>query len=194
METKKKLLLVDDDGLVLATMGKGLKEYGFKVIVTDNGKDALKLAAKDKPDLAILDLCMPGLSGIETAQELKHLGVPSMFLSAHNDKESVNQAIAEDALGYLVKPIDVSRAVPTIEAALERSQDLYGLRDTEKRLNTALQTGNKVNVAVGIIMERKKLSRQDAYELLRNRARSQQRKVKEVANEILMAWETVNNL
>ena len=193
MESKKKLLLVDDDGLVLATMGKGLEEYGFIVSLADNGMDAVKLAAKDKPDLAILDLRMPGLSGLETAQELKKLGVPSMFLSAHNDKESVKQAIIEDAMGYLVKPIDVSKAIPSIEAALERSQDLNGLRDTENRLNNALQTGNQVNVAVGIIMERKRLPRQEAYELLRNKARSEQCKVKEIANDILAAWEKFNN-
>ncbi len=189
-----KLLLVDDDGLVLSTMGKGLEQAGYDVTVANNGKQALELAEEDEPDLAILDIRMPEMSGFEAAQALKEMGIPAIFLSAYNDQEYIKQALAEDAMGYLVKPIDVDQAIPTIEAALDRARDISELREETQRLDKALQTGNQVNVAVGIIMERNKLDRQAAYELIRGKARSEQRKVKEVAIEILEAWNKINDI
>ncbi len=189
----KKLLLVDDDGLVLSTFGKGLTDHGYDVVLSDNGEDALKMAIKEQPiDLAILDMRMPGISGIETAQGLKSLGIASIFLSAYNDKEHVKQAIDEGALGYLMKPIDVEKAFPAIESALLRAIEIQKLFDIKHRLDAALETSNQVNVVVGIFMERYRIERQDAFELLRMKARSSRRKVRDIAEEILTAWHTVN--
>ena len=191
----KKLLLVDDDGLILATFGKELRDAGYSVSLADRGDEGLRIAAQESPpDLAILDICMPGISGIETAQGLKQLGVPAVFLSAYDDEEYVKQAVANGALGYMVKPIDVNKAIPTIEAALKRAKDLSYYEETEKRLTGALETGSIVNVVIGMLMERHKLGRDDAFELLRSKARSEQRKVKNVAEEALKAWETFNQL
>ena len=191
----KKLLLVDDDGLVLATFGKELRDAGYSVSLADRGDEGLRIAAQESPpDLAILDICMPGISGIETAQGLKQVGVPAVFLSAYDDEEYVKQAVEQGALGYMVKPIDVNKAIPTIEAALKRAKDLSYYEETEKRLTGAIETGSIVNVVVGMLMERHKLGRDDAFELLRAKARSEQRKVKSVADEALNAWETFNQL
>lgn len=192
---KKKLLLVDDDGVVRATFGRGLKDAGYEVSLAGSGEDGLQMVADgSQPDLAILDMRMPGLSGSETAQGLSQLEVSSIFLSAYDDETFVQQAVTNGALGYLVKPIDVEKAIPTIEAALQRARDLYELRATEKRLDGALETGKLVNVVVGVLMERYRLDRQGAFELLRRKARSERRKVKDVADEILDACDTVNQL
>ncbi len=191
----KKLLLVDDDGLILATFGKGLQDIGYDVSLAYSGEQALRLAANESPpDLAILDIRMPGQSGLETAQGLKHLGIPSIFLSAYNDETYVKQAVAEGALGYLIKPLDVAKVIPAIETALERAQEIQQLHDTNKRLDGALETGNLVNVVVGMLMQRHHLGRQDAFELLRRKARTDRRKVKNVAEDILAAWDTFNQL
>ena len=192
---EKKILVVDDDGLVLSTFGKGLADHGYNVLLADSGEEALRLAVKEQQlDLAILDIRMPGISGLETAQGLKRLGIASMFLSAYDDKETVQQAVKEGALGYLVKPFDVEKAIPAIESALQRALDIQGLFDTKQRLDTALETGNQVNVVIGMLMERHHLPRQDAFELLRANARSSRRKVKDVAEEMLSAWNTFNLL
>ncbi|HEB57275.1 MAG TPA: response regulator [Gammaproteobacteria bacterium] len=191
----KKLLLVDDDGLILATFGKGLKDIGYEVSLAYSGEQALRLAANEPPpDLAILDIRMPGQSGFETAQGLKHLGIPSIFLSAYNDETYIKQAVAEGALGYLIKPVDVEKMIPTIETALERAQEIQHLQDANKRLDGALETGNLVNVVVGMLMQRHHLGRQDAFELLRRKARTDRRKVKNVAEDILAAWDIFNQL
>jgi len=191
----EKILLVDDDALVLATFGKGLKNLGYDIYAAENGKQGLIIAAENPSiDLAILDMYMPGISGIEAAQGLAQLNISSIFLSAYDDKEVVTQAIDEGAMGYLVKPIDVDKAVPTIEAAIKRAKEIRSLVESKEKLSGALETGNLVNVVVGMLMERHRLNRQEAYEILRQKARSERRKVKRVAEEALTAWETFNSL
>ena len=190
---KKKLLLVDDDGLVLSTFGKGLKDHGYEVKLADNGKDAIRIASEDASlDLAILDMRMPDISGIETANVLKEFNIPVVFLSAYSEDVYVRQAVADGALAYMIKPIDVEKAIPTIDAALQRAEEIQALRETESRLDGALQTGNVVNVVVGILMERHKIGREAAFDILRNQARSEQRKVKELAAEMLQCWSKFN--
>lgn len=191
----KTLLLVDDDGLVLATMRKELQEAGYQVRIADSGEEGLRqAAAQPPPDLAILDIRMPGLSGIELAARLRRLGIASIFLSAYDNDDYVEQAVSEGALGYLVKPIDVTRIIPTIETALQRAAEIRTLKETKRRLDSALDTGNTVNVVVGMLMERYRLERAEAFELIRQKARSERRKVKDVAEEIIAAWDDFNRL
>ena len=188
----KKLLLVDDDALVLATFGRGLRDAGYTVLVAATGEEAVEMVAKDYPDLVILDIRMPGLSGIDVSRHLGELGVPVVHLSAYDDPETLQGALEQGALGYLVKPIDVAKAIPTIETALKRANDLQRLQATEGRLNRALDTANVVNFAVGIISERHRIDRQKAFDLIRDQARSKRRKVKEIAREILDATDYIN--
>ncbi|MCW8902635.1 ANTAR domain-containing response regulator [Sedimenticola sp.] len=188
----KKLLLVDDDALVLATFGRGLRDAGYTVLVAATGEEAVAMVAKDYPDLVILDIRMPGLSGIDVSKHLNELGVPVVHLSAYDDQETLHDALEQGALGYLVKPIDVAKAIPTIETALKRANDLQRLQATEGRLNRALDTANVVNFAVGIISERHRIDRQKAFDLIRDQARSERRKVKEIAREILDATDYIN--
>jgi AmiR/NasT family two-component response regulator len=144
--------------------------------------------------MAILDMRMPGISGIETAQGLYNLGVPSMFLTAFNDQALVDQAITDGAMGYMLKPIDVDRAIPTIESAISRSRDIKELKDIKQRLESAIDASNLVNVVVGILMERHRLDRHKAYELLRHKARNERSKVTQVAEDILAGWDIFNQL
>lgn len=188
------LLLVDDDEVVLATFGRGLRDAGFAVQLAGSGAEALTTARATPPDLAILDLRMPGLSGIETAALIREIGIPVIFLSAYDDHESVAEAARQGALGYLIKPIDVARALPTIKTALERARDIQDLSEQKDRLTQAVGTGRVVNVAIGILMERHRIDHQEAFAAIRERSRRERRKVREVASEILDAWSLINGL
>lgn len=120
-----RLLFVDDDRLVLATVAKSLRDAGYAVRTADSGEAALTVAqAADQPfDLAVLDISMPGLSGIETAKRLQaEHGVPAMFLSAHGEREMVEQAANDGGLGFVVKPVDGVQLVAAIESALARAR------------------------------------------------------------------------
>ena len=117
-------MVVDDDRLVLATLVAGLKQAGLEVIETDNGDDAILLARKHKPRLAILDMRMQGKSGMDVARYLAaNTDTGFMFLSAFGDSDIVDEAMKMGALGYLVKPVDVRQIVPAVRAALSRSGD-----------------------------------------------------------------------
>ncbi|EXJ16715.1 ANTAR domain-containing response regulator [Imhoffiella purpurea] len=188
------LLVVDDDEVVLATFGKGLRDAGFLVELASSGSEALMKARSDPPDLAILDLRMPGLSGVDTADLMREMGVPVVFLSAYDDRESVEQAVSRGALGYLVKPIDAVRAIPGIRTALERAREIRDLLEQKERLAHAVDTGSLVNVAIGILMERHHIGRNEAFETMRERSRNERRKVREVAVDVLNAWQLINDL
>jgi response regulator NasT len=187
------LLLVDDDRLILATLASGLREAGYDVSTAVSGKDAIEAATAGQFDLAILDVRMPGMDGIELARHLREgTTIPFLFLSAYGELDLVRRAADHGALGYLVKPADIPQIVPAIEAALVRAREIARLRSSEERLGTALAIEQKTRTAVGLLMERHGLNRQQAFEALRNQARSQRRKIAEVADEIIDAAEVLN--
>lgn len=189
----RKVLLVDDDRLVLATLSSGLEQAGYAVQSCASAEEAHRVLGVELPDIAVLDVRMPGQSGLDLAKHLlEHTGVPFVFLTAYSEEDVVQQAIGHGALGYLVKPVDISQLVPAIEAALARSAELSKLRNTGQQLQTALNESREVSMAVGLIMERRRLNRQQAFETLRTAARTQRRKIGEVAEEILTAAELLN--
>lgn len=189
------LMLVDDDRLILSTLAEGLRAAGFDVVEASSGEAALKLAREADPDLAICDVRMPGMSGLELAPRLREeCGVPFIFLSAYGDEEAVRQGSEHGALGYLVKPLDVAEMLPTIKTALVRAAEIRKLRHSEEQLNTALANSREASMAIGILMERYRLDRGEAFEMLRDYARSSRRKLTEVAGELLDALEKVNKI
>lgn len=118
MQNKGKILVVDDDRLVLATLTHGLSQAGYEVIDADNGDDAILLARQHRPELALLDIRMEGKSGFDVAEYLRdYCQIPFMFLSAFTDEATVNQVKKLGALTYLVKPLDIQQIVPAVEAA-----------------------------------------------------------------------------
>jgi len=192
-QRQTRLLLVDDDRLVLATLSEGLRDAGYEVLTASNGREALELARGGEVHLAILDVRMPEMDGVELAAALRSdQQIPFLFLSAYGESEIVREAAEQGALGYLVKPLDIAQIVPAIEASLARACELANLKEAEVRLATALAIEQKTRTAVGLLMEREGLDRDAAFELLRRRARSQRRKIVDVAEELITAAEILN--
>lgn len=192
---KTRVLVVDDDRLVLATLTKGLRQWGYEAIESSSGETALKLALEMTPDLVLLDMNMPRMSGLEVAISLRaQTMIPFIFLTANGDADIVKQATEHGAMGYLVKPVDISQIVPAIEAALARGKELGRLRETEMQLSTALANSRITSMAVGILMEREHLDRFSAFDVLRDCSRSQRRKIKDVAEELILDNEFTNQM
>lgn len=193
--SRSSLLLVDDDRLILATLGAGLRNAGYEVTEASSGEAALDRAGQTMFDLAVLDIRLGDISGIELARRLREThGVATLFLSAYSDREMVDAAIAEGGVGYVVKPVDVTQLVPAIGAALARARDLRALLDAKGQLEQALAGERSVSEAIGILMEREGLIRQAAFEALRAHARAQGRRLDEVAMALVNAEETLNAL
>ncbi|MGZ8190161.1 MAG: ANTAR domain-containing response regulator [Methylococcaceae bacterium] len=191
---KRNILLVDDDRLVLAVLAKGLMNAGYCISTAESVDEAeATLASGERPDLIVLDVRMHGRSGLELAERLHSLDhIPFILLTAYSDKEIVEQATTCGALGYLVKPVDTPQLLPAIEAAISRAEELQSLRKTGCQLQDALNAEREINIAVGITMMQYRLGRQAAFELLRKTARSQRRKLMELAEEVIKASETLN--
>jgi response regulator NasT len=183
----RRLLLVDDERLVLATLTRGLEAAGFAVVTAESVTEAEELlAGGTHPDLAIVDVMMPERSGLELARRLQELDhIPFILLTATADARVVEQATQNGALGYVVKPVDVPNLVPTIKAALARSEDLQDFRMTQRQLQEALDADRDINVAIGIVMVRQQLDRNDAFEQLRKTARARRLKLSALANELI---------
>jgi response regulator NasT len=181
---KTRLLVVDDDRLVLATVVAGLVRAGFDVIEASNAEDAMRLAVEQKPALALLDVQMEGKNGLDVAEFLsRKTRVPFMFLSAFGDEATVKQAASYGAMGFLVKPLDVKQMVPAIRSALERAHDITHLKQGAAMLaDTLVQgRGRQSLIAVGILVERHRLNCDDALERLHEEARISGRPVEDVA-------------
>lgn len=188
------LLLVDDDRLVLSTLSLGLQQAKYRVSSAESAEEAeVFLASGERPDLAILDIRMPGSSGLYLAQRLHQLDhIPFVILSAYSDQAMIDQASQLGALGYLVKPLDIPKLVPSLEAALARAHELQDLRVSHQQLQAALDAERNINVAVGITMMQYHLKRNEAFNKLRNAARVGRRKLADLANEIVQAGEALN--
>jgi response regulator NasT len=186
--SKGRILVVDDDRLVLATVTHGLSQAGFEVIDADNGDDAILLAREHRPQLALLDIRMEGKSGFDVAATLRDAyHIPFMFLSAFSDEATLAQVKSLGALAYLIKPLDVGQIVPSVEAAFAR------LRAAEPpAANDATGIAlldDPLPLAVGVLMHRHSWTRTEAWQRLQRMAQEQQLPLATQAERLLAAVE-----
>jgi response regulator NasT len=187
-----RILVVDDDRLVLATVVAGLRRAGFEVLEADNGDDAILLARNHRPKLAILDMRMQGKSGMDVARYLaSNTSTGFIFLSAFGDQSIVDESVRLGALGYLVKPIDIRQIVPAVNAALAR---LDAEPATPGKGQGPSVAGRDEAIAVGILMERLRLDQNRALELLRAQARSEGRSLEALSTSMVEAANRLNSI
>lgn len=174
-----KILVVDDDRLVLATLTHGLTQAGYDVIDADNGDDAILLAREHRPDLALLDIRMEGMSGFDVAAYLReYCKMPFMFLSAFTDDDTVRQVHELGAVDYLVKPLDIGQIVPAVQAVFARLRASSSAAVAPAPVVTApaaqLHRADALSpieaMAVGILMHRYSLTRRAASDRLQRMA------------------------
>ena len=189
---KGTILVVDDDRLVLATLTHGLTQAGYDVIDADNGDDAILLAREHRPDLALLDIRMEGMTGFDVAAYLrKSLQIPFMFLSAFSDDATVAQVQALGAVAYLVKPLDIRQIVPAVEAAFANIRARAPAAGPSVAAAGVLDT--IVAMAVGVLMHRYSLARGPAMARLQQMADAEQQTLAVQAERLLDALELLSN-
>lgn len=198
--SKGKILVVDDDRLVLATLAHGLAQADYEVIDADNGDDAILLAREHRPDLALLDIRMEGMSGFDVAAYLREsLQLPFMFLSAFSDSATIAKVKELGAVAYLVKPLDIHQIVPTVEAAFAKQRERTGTtapgalstssRDPGLAGRSAVMAS--IPLAVGILMQRHSLPRLEALQRLQALATAENRALDDQASRLVESVETL---
>ncbi|MDP8239140.1 MAG: response regulator [Candidatus Hatepunaea meridiana] len=122
--TNLKLLLVDDEDDFRLATSKTLSRRGFTVAEAANGADAITAIRKDRPDVVLLDLKMPGLSGIETLQKIRELekALPVIILTGHGDFQDAMAGIKLEIVDFLQKPVDVDQLSQRIRSLLEQGE------------------------------------------------------------------------
>jgi two-component system, response regulator PdtaR len=187
----RTILAVDDDDLFLKFISEVLMSAGYRVLTANSAEHALLTLLEAEPDLALLDVSMPTVSGLELAKSLREeTAVPFMFLSYSTDMEIIKTASQYGALGYLLKPVQPLQLLSSVESGLARAHEIGQLRSSEKSLTTALESGRETSMAVGILMERLQIDRKEAFEKLRSQARSSRQKIIHIANAVLLSVET----
>jgi two-component system, response regulator PdtaR len=203
MTNKGRILVVDDDRLVLATVTHGLAQAGYDVIDADNGAEAILLAREHRPDLALLDIRMEGKSGFDVAEYLRDVcRIPFMFLSAFADEQTIAQVKALGAVAYMIKPLDVAQIVPTVDSAFIRLRSggplpaFGGAAGAGLGAAAAAGVGavsgvlsDPVPLAIGVLMHRHSLSRQAAAQRLQRLATEQHLAPAAQAERLLLAVE-----
>jgi response regulator NasT len=194
---RRLVLIVDDDALLREYLAEVLQHAGHDTLGAGTAAEALRTIEErgDGIALVLLDIEMPGMSGLALARLLREeTTIPFMFLSASDDAETARAAADAGAVGYLVKPVDGAQLLPAFEAALARGDDIRRLRRSEESLTSALAAGRETSIAVGVLMARFHIDRHQAFDVLRDEARSQRRKMGEVAEEVLAAEEKLGGL
>ena len=187
--SKGKILVVDDDRLVLATLTFGLAQAGFEVIDADNGDDAILLAREHRPELALLDIRMEGMSGFDVAAYLReYLQIPFMFLSAFADEETVAKVKSLGAVAYLIKPLDIHQIVPAVEAAFANRRAQAEL-PPKPGPSVPPELDHVAALAAGVLMHRYSLNRHEALARLQALADAEGRPLADQALRLIEAVE-----
>lgn len=192
MAKRTRILLADDDRVILTTMAEDFEQAGYEVIKAANGQQAIDICDKNLPDIAILDVRMPHMDGLQAAGVIRErYDIPVIFLSAYGDKAIVDQAIHSGAAGYMIKPISVERMIPGIESSLARAADFNEIKSRTLHLSKAMESSREIDVCIGLIMARHGLSRDESFSVLRRMARTKSRKITELAVLMVAAAETL---
>lgn len=130
---KKSILVVDDEHDLLDLLEYNLKKEGFKVYLADNGEKGINLAQKHQPDLVLLDVMMPKMSGFEVCEALRQDAdikrLPIIFLTAKDDEASEVEGLTIGADDYITKPISTVKLVTRIKALLRRYEETEEVED-----------------------------------------------------------------
>ena len=182
-----RILVAEDETIIRLDLKAMLERAGFDVCAeARDGDEAVRLARTMEPDLALLDVKMPKLDGIEAARQiLDERPIPIVMVTAYGEQELVSRAVEAGVFGYLVKPFRETDLLPAIETARARHAELVELRQEAESLADALAARKAIERAKGLLMERDGLSEQDAYARLRKASQVSGRPLRVVAEALI---------
>ena len=119
-----KILVAEDERDIRELIGFTLRYAGLEVVLTSNGAEAVERAAEEQPDLIMLDVRMPKMTGYEACRALKDApetgDIPIVFLSAKGQEVEIEEGLASGALEYIVKPFAPDELATQVKAILKR--------------------------------------------------------------------------
>lgn len=187
MSSKKNadgILLVEDDRATRNLLRALLLGEGYRVLVASDGMSALATVRNEVPDLAIIDLHLPDMSGIDLASLLQP-EIPFLAFTVDESERALQTCIEKGALGYLVKPMAAEPFLRHVQVALERGRE-------QRNLRRALKDNRLINVALGVLMGYFRLSERRAFDTLMAYATSRNLKTFDVSTRIVAAIDALS--
>jgi AmiR/NasT family two-component response regulator len=182
-----RIVVAEDEAIIRLDLTETLIEEGYDVVgAAADGAEALRLIAETAPDVAILDIKMPEMDGIEVAQRLAEQGdVAVVVLTAFSQRRLVEEARDAGALAYLGKPFNRSEIVPAVEIALARHREFRAVNERVEVLSEQLRVRKLLDRAKGMLIDGHNLSEQDAFSFIQRTAMDQRSTMAEVAQRVL---------
>ena len=182
-----RVVIAEDEAIIRLDLRETLEEEGYEVVgECGRGDKAVELARELKPDLAILDIKMPHMDGLEAARIIgqeRICGV--LMLTAFSQREVVEDARDAGALAYLVKPYQKSDLIPAIEVAIGRFRELQQLSGEVDALGEQLESRTAIDRATGILIDECGMKESDAFTFIQRTAMSQRGRMRDVADRII---------
>lgn len=180
-----KILLAEDESIIRLGLKSMLQEMGHEVYAAANGREALEMARRHDPDMAILDIKMPYTDGLQAAKVLSRTQpMPILLLTAFSQQDLVEEAAELPIQSYLVKPIKSEELAAAITVANKRFLEMQSLALEKERLEEQLQTRKLIDRAKGKLMQTG-LSEEEAYLAIQRQARNNQQSIREATITIL---------
>ncbi|HLI53645.1 MAG TPA: response regulator [Acidimicrobiales bacterium] len=182
-----RVVVAEDEAIVRMDLKEIMQEEGYEVVgETGRGDEAVQLVREHRPDLAILDIKMPGMDGLTAAREINAERLCAvLILTAFSQRDLIEQARNAGALAYLVKPFQKSELLPAIEMAIGRFHEMRALDEQVRSLEESLEVRKAVDRAKGMIMDDLGWKEHEAFKWIQNRAMSERVKMLEVAQRVI---------
>jgi two-component system, response regulator PdtaR len=182
-----RVVIAEDEAVIRLDLKEILEEEGYDVVgETGRGDEAVELVRQTSPDLAILDIRMPGMDGLAAAREIAgERRAAVLILTAFSQRNLIEEARDAGALAYLVKPFQTSELIPAIEVALGRFHELQALENENRSLEDQLETRRVVDRAKGMLMDRHGMREGDAFRFIQQTAMRERQTMKAVARRII---------
>ena len=187
MSKPVRVVIAEDEAIIRLDLKEILEEEGYEVVgETGRGDEAVALVREHNPDIAILDIKMPGMDGLAAAREITaERRAAVLILTAFSQRNLIEEARDAGVLSYLVKPFQKAELIPAIEVALGRFQEMKALAAQASNLEEQLEIRKIVDRAKGHLMDKYGLSENDAFSFIQKTAMRERKTMKEIARRIL---------
>ena len=193
-----RVVIAEDEAIIRLDLKEILVSAGFDVVgETGRGDDAVDLVAEHQPDLAILDLKMPGMDGVRAAREItSRQKVAVLVLTAFSQRDLIEDARDAGVAAYLVKPFRREELLPAIEGVLAKCRQEWAIDEEIERLAPAgpqgadraedkIETRRLVDQAKGVLMDRNGLSEPEAFGFIQRTAMQTRARMRDVARRVV---------
>jgi AmiR/NasT family two-component response regulator len=183
----RRIVVAEDEALIRLDLVEMLREEGYDVVgEAGDGEEAVRLVREHRPDVAVLDVKMPGLDGLSAAEQIGEQRLAAVvMLTAFSQRELVERARDAGALAYVVKPFTRADLVPAIEIALSRHAEIVALEAEVADLGERFETRKRVDRAKSTLMGSLGLSEPDAFRWIQKTSMDRRLSMREVADAVI---------